>query len=94
MSEKCKPHGFEDCCNIEIPTLLAGDCIQFGASCAGSVEYRFALSGTGQSFPRCDAHWSERLDIQEGINKRYPDSPMPPSDFDPTYAGERWDSDY
>lgn len=64
--------------------------------CAGPVEYRFALSATGKSFPRCDKHWHERLDVQEGINRRYghPDSVSPPAGFDPTYAGERWDEDY
>jgi hypothetical protein len=61
--------------------------------CAGAVEYRMALSGTGRSFPRCDKHWSDRLDVQDGINRRYPDSPFPPSDFDPTYAGESWEDD-
>jgi hypothetical protein len=38
-----------------------------------------------------------RLEIQEGINQRYghPDSDAgAPSDFDPSYAGERWDDDY
>ena len=62
--------------------------------CEGPVEYRFPLSGTGKSFPRCDRHWSERLDVQRGIDERYPDSPIPPADFDPAYAGEHWDYDY
>jgi hypothetical protein len=62
--------------------------------CAGGVEYRYPLSGTGKSFPRCDKHWEARLDAQEAINRRYPDSPFAPADFDPTYAGERWDDDY
>ncbi len=62
--------------------------------CEGSVEYRMPLSGTGKSFPRCDAHWSERLDRQREIDERYPDSPIPPADFDPLYAGETWDYDY
>lgn len=62
-------------------------------TCAGTVEYRMPLSGTGKSFPRCDAHWSERLDIQQGIDERYPEHA--PSDFDPYYAGEAWgDEDY
>ena len=60
--------------------------------CSGAVEYRFALSGTGKSFPRCDKHWAERLRKQDEINRRYPR--YAPSDFDPGYAGEYWDDDY
>lgn len=62
--------------------------------CRGPVEYRFALSATGRSFPRCGRHWRQRVKVQEGIDRRYPDSPFPPSGFDPAYAGERWDDDY
>lgn len=62
--------------------------------CSGQVEYRMALSGTGISYPRCEHHWLERLERQAEIDRRYPDSPIPPADFDPTYAGERWDDDY
>jgi hypothetical protein len=63
--------------------------------CSGSVEMRYPLSGTGKSFPRCNAHWEKRLDKQEEINQRYaPFSDVPPADFDPTYAGERWEDDY
>ena len=61
-------------------------------ACDGAVEYRMALSGTGRSFPRCEKHWEERLDIQDGINQRYPVNA--PSDFDPSYAGEHWDEEY
>lgn len=60
-------------------------------NCDGMVEYRMPLSGTGGSFPRCDKHWEERLDIQEGINSRYPE--YAPIGFDPYYAGESWDED-
>ena len=60
--------------------------------CAGPVEYRTPLSGTGKSFPRCDRHWADRLDRQEEINRRYP--VHAPRDFDPYYAGESWDEDY
>ncbi len=60
--------------------------------CSGPVEYRFALSATGVSFPRCDKHWSERLTVQEGINRRYP--AHAPSDWSPLDAGEHWDEDY
>jgi hypothetical protein len=61
-------------------------------TCEGAVEYRMPLSGTGMSFPRCEKHWKERLETQQGINERYP--VHAPSDFDPAYAGERWDDEY
>lgn len=61
-------------------------------TCRGPVEYRMALSGTGRSFPRCEKHWDLRLDEQDRINQKYP--VMQPADFDPGYAGERWDEDY
>lgn len=89
----CVPHGFDDCCNVPEPVLDFSDCID-GGEHSGPVEYRMPLSGTGKSFPRCESHWFARLDRQQGINERYPDSPMAPSDFDPTYAGESWDGDY
>ena len=64
-------------------------------ACEGEVDYRYPLSATGKSFPRCDRHWRLRLDAQEEINRRYaPNSDVPPADFDPYYAGERWDEDY
>lgn len=62
-----------------------------GADCTGAVEYRYPLSGTGKSYPRCDGHWDVRLKKQADINRRYaPFSDVPPADFDPTYAGESW----
>lgn len=61
-------------------------------ACRGPVEYRMALSATGKSFPRCDKHWDERLVKDEEIRRRYPEHA--PADFDPSYAGERWDEDY
>ena len=70
------------------------ECLDAGPDCKGPVEYRHALSGTGRSFPRCDHHWSLRLDAQERINRDYPDSPIAPSWFDESAAGERWDEDY
>lgn len=75
---------------VETPTCLNAH----EGGCEGAVEYRPPLSGTGKSFPRCDRHWDERLDRQAEIDRRYPDSPIPPADFDPTYAGERWNDDY
>lgn len=65
------------------------ECLDQGKTpCEGPVEYRMALSSTGRSFPRCDRHWEERVEEQERINARYPS--LPPSDFDPLYAGEEW----
>ena len=61
--------------------------------CGGTIEYRDALSSTGVRFARCDNHWEARLHEQERINDRYPDSPIPPSDFDPSYAGESWNDE-
>lgn len=66
-------------------------CLNESEECSGEVEYRMALSGTGKPFPRCDFHWNERLDIQKGINERYPEHQ--PADFDPSYAGESWYED-
>lgn len=76
-------------------TLDAQECLNYGSDCGGSVEYRMPLSGTGRSFPRCDRHWSERLDQEEITRSRYghPDSAVPPAGFDPTYAGESWEDD-
>lgn len=67
-------------------------CLEHGADCSGPIEYRYALSSTGRSFPRCDYHWELRLQEQERIEARYPATA--PSDFDPSYAGERWEGDY
>jgi len=72
-----------------VPTLR---CLQRDENCEGEVEYRDALSATGKMFPRCDAHWEARLIEQDRINETYPHNA--PSDFDPSYAGERWDDDY
>lgn len=74
--------------------LTNEDCLSGPEECRGKVEYRMPLSGSGRSFPRCDYHWSKRLDHQERLRGNYPDSPSPPSWFDPADAGEHWDSDY
>ena len=69
------------------------ECLDDGdKQCIGDIEYREALSGTGISYPRCNFHWDMRLDREDQINDRYPYHQ--PADFDPTYAGERWDDDY
>lgn len=68
----------------------------YEGGCRGPIELRYPLSPSGRWFPRCERHWEKRLEVQEGINERYghPDSDVPPSGFDPTYAGERWSDDY
>lgn len=60
--------------------------------CKGPVELRYPLSPTGIWYPRCDEHYEQRLEQQDKINERYPFHE--PADFDPLYAGERWDDDY
>lgn len=59
--------------------------------CEGAVEYRMPLTESGRSFPRCEKHWAARVDFQRYIGERYPQSA--PADFDPAYAGERWEED-
>lgn len=65
--------------------------------CVGEVTERRSISGATTSW-RCAKGYEEyyqRVQPQiEAINRRYPDSSTPPSWFDPTYAGERWDDDY
>jgi hypothetical protein len=56
--------------------------------CAGPVELRMSLSGTGTPFLRCEHHWSKRLDLEAELNERYP--VHPPSDWSPLDAGEHW----
>ena len=71
------------------------ECLDGPEGCAGQVEYRMPLSPSGRAFPRCDKHWSERLDEEERITASVGSwrSDVPPSWFDPTAVGERWDDD-
>lgn len=66
---------------------------QASSNCEGVVEFRESLSGTGLAIERCDHHWNLRLQKQEDHRQDYPDSSNPPTWFDPTYAGERWNED-
>ena len=105
MSE-CQGHPAEDCGKAgeheSIGAVLYCDgscqpkleCLDdYGeGTCKGKVEYRMAMSSTGRNFPRCEKHFEERLETQQGINERY-GSICPPADFDPAYAGESWDED-
>lgn len=61
--------------------------------CQGPVEYHSTDPGVRPAFPRCAKHWDERLDRMENSIERYANSDVPPSWFDPTYAGERWEED-
>ena len=54
----------------------------------GSNPYSDSL----KSWPRCDKHYEDYVDRMQEIAQRYPVNA--PSDFDPAYAGERWDADY
>lgn len=70
-------------------------CVDGPEGCAGEVFPRLALSGSGDSYYRCDHHWDlnvQRLQpIMDGIRRRYP--VMAPRDFDPAAAGEAWSDD-
>lgn len=79
--------------------ILAADlCLNYnyasaGAECSGPVEYRLPLSGSGRSFPRCEKHWDERLDVEQGWRQRYPE--QPPAGWSEDLAGEAWgENDY
>lgn len=61
--------------------------------CRGPVEYHSIDPGRTGAFPRCEKHWTERLDRRENSVEKYENSDLPPSWFDPAYAGERWGED-
>lgn len=65
----------------------AEDCRDYyRGGCKGSVEMRW----TGErDRPLCEAHGERALRLHEEIQERYPRHA--PADFDPLYAGERWD---
>jgi hypothetical protein len=72
------------------------DCIDADRGpCAGEVFERPSLSGSGLAFARCEHHYIEYAErtqpIIDDINRRYPATA--PADFDPTFAGERWDEE-
>jgi hypothetical protein len=53
-------------------TITIDPCLdEYMGDCEGEVEYRIPMSPTGKSFPRCEKHFSERLDTQERISKDY-----------------------
>lgn len=53
-------------------TIIIDPCLDsYLGDCEGEVEYRIPMSPTGKSFPRCEKHFSMRLDRQEEISQRY-----------------------
>lgn len=52
---------------VDVPTCIEAHTGQ----CTGPAKYRESLSGTGTPIPRCDGHWSKRLDKQAEIVRRY-----------------------
>lgn len=70
-------------------TRSAAACIVGNEMCEGVVDYRMPLPGRGSALPRCEKHWQERFDLEDGVRRRY--QGITPPDFDPTYAGESWE---
>lgn len=68
-------------------------CLNENELCQGSVDF-WSVGSSLRSWPRCDYHGMERLKQYENSIEKYADSPIAPSWFDPTAAGERWDDDY
>ena len=70
------------------------ECLDAGpdpSGCDGPIELRYPMSPTGRWFPRCEKHYEQRLEIQRGIDERYPTHA--PSDWSPLDAGEAWGED-
>ena len=75
--------------------LTHDDCLEgHTGECRGDVEYHSVDPGRAGSFPRCEHHWTQRLEQRENSIERYENSDVPPDWFDPSYAGERWSDDY
>ena len=70
---------------------MSTECLSGPLGCEGEVSFHLTASGT-RSFPRCEKHFAEYLEECQSIALRYPHNA--PTDFDPAYAGERWDDDY
>lgn len=68
------------------------ECVNFGPDCRGEVDW-FDPSGRGRGAQRCGHHRDVRAEQYEDSIERYAYSAMPPSWFDPTYAGESWDEE-
>ena len=71
------------------------ECLEGPDGCHGEVAEYPALSGSGMLFARCESHrdsYVARVQPRiEDINRRYPRTA--PRDFDPAFAGERWNDE-
>jgi hypothetical protein len=52
-------------------TFPALECLDGPDGCKGAVERRPAMSPSGRRFPRCDAHFRERMTTQRRISRTY-----------------------
>jgi len=71
---------------------LTPRCLNEGPDCNGPVK--FHLNPDRQDlkcFPRCEYHQEKRLNQAYETMRKYPVNQ--PADFDPSYAGERWEED-
>lgn len=69
------------------------ECLNENEDCKGPVEYHTTGMST-KAWPRCSFHQRLREEQYENSSERYAYSDIPPSDFDPADAGERWEDDY
>jgi hypothetical protein len=68
----------------------ARECLREGqGTCRGEVTGRPSHAGTGTIIFECGLHQEQSQRHADDINRRYPRHA--PADFDPMYAGERWD---
>lgn len=64
----------------------------YSGDCAGPIEYHSnPYSDSYKAWPRCEKHYLDYIERMQDIAQRYPVNA--PSDFDPLYAGERWEDD-
>ena len=69
------------------------DCMEaHKGNCVGPVEMHLRPSDW-KGFPRCVYHADAWYAEQERIQRTYGGASAP-SDFDPAFAGERWDEDW
>jgi hypothetical protein len=66
------------------------ECLEHGTDCKGEVT-NITTDGI-KYWPRCEFHAELRLKREDEIRERYPYNH--PSEFDASYAGERWDDEY